>query len=112
MLASVAELAGAFDPANAVEDIPAVPTSFSLEQNYPNPFNPVTSIEFRVPSSSAVELSVYDLLGRQVAELVNEKKNAGAYTVRWDASHFSSGVYFYKLTAGSFVQTRRMLLLK
>jgi hypothetical protein len=88
------------------------PVEFALYQNYPNPFNPGTSFEFRVPSSGLVTLSVYDLLGREIATLVNEVRAPGAYTERWDASSLSSGVYFYKLEAGNFTQTRKLLLLK
>jgi hypothetical protein len=88
------------------------PVQFSLGQNYPNPFNPGTSFKFRVPSSGLVTLKVYDVLGREVTTLVNEVRAPGAYTVRWDASSFSSGVYFYKLEAGNFSQTRKLLLLK
>ena len=88
------------------------PVQFNLCQNYPNPFNPGTSFEFQVPGYGLVTLSVYDLFGRQVATLVNEVRPPGAYTVRWDASSLSSGVYFYKLAAGDFTQTRKLLLLK
>jgi len=107
----------------------AVPNGFSLYQNYPNPFNPTTKIKFSVapplglPSPSrvfdlsggeaeGVRLAVYDALGREVATLVNEKLNPGTYEVEWDASNFSSGVYFYKLETGGFVQTRKMVLMK
>jgi len=88
------------------------PNSFALVQNYPNPFNPSTTIEFALPKSAFVTLRVYDLLGRQVGELVNEKLGPGNYRTQWDASGFASGVYFYRLTAGDFVQTRKLLLLK
>jgi hypothetical protein len=86
--------------------------AFALVQNYPNPFNPSTTIEFEVPSLEFVGLKVYDVLGREVATLVNEKKAAGTYEVTFDASHLPSGVYFYRLEAGSFVQTRKMLLVR
>ena len=76
------------------------PTAFALEQNYPNPFNPATTVEFRIQSSEFVSLSVYDLLGREVATLVNEVKQPGVYTVQWDASEVSSGLYIYRLVAG------------
>jgi len=85
---------------------------FKLSQNYPNPFNPATKIEISIPKSSAVKLIVYDILGRIITTLVNEKLNAGSYKVDFDGSDLSSGVYFYKLEAGSFVQTRAMILLK
>ncbi len=88
------------------------PSTFALGQNYPNPFNPETSFEFRVPSSEFVSLKIFDLLGREVSVLVSEKKSAGEYRVTWDASGFSSGVYLYRLQAGGFVETKRMLLLR
>ena len=83
-----------------------------LEQNYPNPFNPSTTIKFELPRTSHVNLSVYDVLGRQVSVLVNERTNAGVYEVKFDASGLASGVYFYRLIAGSFTQTKKLLLLR
>jgi photosystem II stability/assembly factor-like uncharacterized protein len=88
------------------------PVRFSLSQNYPNPFNPKTAIRYQVSGVSDVKLVVYDLLGREVAVLVNEKKAAGNYEVSFDGARLASGVYFYRLTAGSFVQSRKMILLK
>ncbi|NOS84683.1 MAG: T9SS type A sorting domain-containing protein [Ignavibacteria bacterium] len=91
------------------------PTQFSLSQNYPNPFNPATKIKFQIPQTgSAAEtfLSVYDILGRQVAVLVNQQLQPGTYEVDWDASAFMSGVYFYVITLGSFKETRKMVLIK
>jgi len=90
----------------------SLPTEFALEQNYPNPFNPATSIEYSVQSSEFVSLKVYDILGTEVATLVNEKKEAGKYRVNFDASILSSGLYIYKIQAGSFNQVRKMMLLK
>jgi hypothetical protein len=81
--------------------------SYRLEQNYPNPFNPTTNITYVLPKAENVSLKVYDVLGREVATLVNEVKPAGAYTVPFNASNLASGVYFYKLQAGSFVQTKK-----
>jgi hypothetical protein len=89
-----------------------LPTSFALSQNYPNPFNPTTAINYQLPTQRHVTLVVYDMLGREVATLVNEFKHPGAYTVQWDGSGLASGVYFYRLSAGSFVQLKKMLLLK
>ena len=94
-----------------------IPSSFVLEQNYPNPFNPVTTIKFSVPLNvkgerSNVTLKVYDVLGNEVATLFNEYKSAGSYEVVFDANKLSSGVYFYRLQAGNFVDTKKMLLLK
>ena len=80
---------------------------FQLHENYPNPFNPSTTIRYELPKASIVRLSVYDILGREVSVLVNERKNAGAYQVKFDAAGLASGLYLYRLTAGSFVQTRR-----
>jgi uncharacterized lipoprotein YddW (UPF0748 family) len=89
-----------------------VPSKFMLEQNYPNPFNPTTSIEYSVPSSEYVSLKVYDVLGNEVASLVNENKTAGNYRVDFNASTLSSGVYFYKITAGNYTETKKMMLIK
>ncbi len=86
--------------------------SFELGQNYPNPFNPSTTINFSVATSVFVSLKVYDVLGNQVATLVNEEKSVGNYKVEFDAAGFTSGIYFYKLQSGSFVETRKMILLK
>ncbi|MFQ3597685.1 MAG: T9SS type A sorting domain-containing protein [Chloroherpetonaceae bacterium] len=87
-------------------------TNYALAQNYPNPFNPTTNISYVLPKAENVSLKVYDVLGREVATLVNEVKAAGAYTVPFNASNLASGVYFYKLQAGSFVQTKKMMLVK
>lgn len=89
-----------------------VPRAFNLEQNYPNPFNPSTTIRFTVPDSRFTSLKVYNLLGQEVASLVNEELKAGAYVVTWDAENFSAGIYFYKLRTRDFVATKKMLLLK
>ncbi len=89
-----------------------IPTVFSLSQNYPNPFNPVTSIEFGLPKDEMVSLKVYDMLGREVKTVVNEFKKAGTYQVGFDASALSSGVYFYRMQAGSFTDIKRMVVVK
>lgn len=89
-----------------------VPKNFSLEQNYPNPFNPATSIKYQVASRTYVKLAVYNMLGQEVAVLAEGEKSPGTYTVRLDASALSSGVYFYRLTAGSLSEVRKMILLK
>ena len=88
------------------------PTRFLLFQNYPNPFNPTTIIKYELPKSSMVRLSVHDILGRQVAVLVSERKSAGVYKVKFDVSRLASGVYFYRIQAGDFVQARRLVILK
>lgn len=85
---------------------------YRLEQNYPNPFNPLTNLEFGIPELEFVTLKVYDILGNEVATLVNEKKSAGSHNVSFDGSKFSSGVYYYKLSAGDFSDTKKMILLK
>jgi hypothetical protein len=90
----------------------AVPRTFSLEQNYPNPFNPGTTIGYELPKSAMVTLSVYDILGREVSVLVNERKNAGSYTVKFDASGLANGMYFYQLQAGDFVSVKKLVVLR
>jgi hypothetical protein len=96
-----------------VEDRPdGIPEATSLMQNYPNPFNPTTDIQFQIAASAPVRLSVFDLTGREVAVLVDEKKGPGSYEVTFDASRLASGVYLYRLQSGDFVETRRMILLK
>ena len=91
---------------------PAVPATFALDQNYPNPFNPTTVVSFQVPVVSNVRLTVYDILGREVTTLVNEKKAPGMYSVSFDAAGLSSGVYFCRLTAGAYHDAKKMLLLR
>jgi len=88
------------------------PTEYALMQNYPNPFNPTTIIRYQLPTASMVQLEVFDVLGKKVASLVNSKQAAGDYSVLFDASSLSSGVYFYRLQASQFVQTKKMLLVK
>lgn len=88
------------------------PSQFELSQNYPNPFNPSTNIQFSLPQSGLAMLKVYNLLGQEVATLVNERLTAGAHTVQFNAGQLASGVYIYRLTSGSFVQTRKMMLIK
>ena len=91
-----------------------LPTEFVLNQNYPNPFNPSTIISFQLPATSNVTLKVYDILGNEVATLVNEYKQAGAYNVEFGIKNveLSSGIYFYRLQVGDFVQTKKMILIK
>lgn len=98
--------------ATSVEDEAGVPTNFSLAQNYPNPFNPTTVIEFGVPEASGVRLDVYDMIGQRIATLVNEQRSAGRHQVQFDASDLSSGMYIYRIRAGEFLQTRKMMLIK
>ena len=94
------------------EDVDFQPSEYSLEQNYPNPFNPSTRIKYQVSSISQVTIKLYDVLGNEVATLVNEEKPAGSYEVNFNASQLSSGIYFYKLQAGSFSETKKMILLR
>ncbi|MCL5028589.1 MAG: T9SS type A sorting domain-containing protein [Bacteroidetes bacterium] len=91
-----------------------LPAKFSLSQNYPNPFNPTTTINYLLPQTSFVTIKVYDVLGNEVATLVNEEKKAGSYSVQLSAvsKQLASGVYFYRMRAGDFVETRKLLLLK
>jgi hypothetical protein len=96
----------------SVEQYDELPNGFVLEQNYPNPFNPTTVIKFQVSSSKFVSLKVYDVLGREVKTLVNEKLEAGSYETTFDATGLASGIYFYRLQSGEFVSTKRLLLLK
>lgn len=89
-----------------------IPSEFSLQQNYPNPFNPETKIRFQVASSEFVNLTVYDLLGKEIAALVNEKLSPGNYEVEWNASGYPGGTYFYRLITDNFSDTKKMVLLK
>jgi len=99
-------------PSQDVKENNAVATSYKLAQNYPNPFNPSTTIAYSVASRGNVTLTVYDMLGKEVANLVNEVKAAGNYTVNFNAGNLPSGVYFYKLNNGSQVLTQKMMLIK
>lgn len=102
-----------YRPSTRVADSDQVlPGGFALQQNYPNPFNPTTRIKFAVPTSVQVKLVVYDLLGREVALLVDERLNAGQHSVTFDASHLASGVYVYRLQAGEEVHTRKLILVR
>ncbi|MFZ2864039.1 MAG: T9SS type A sorting domain-containing protein, partial [Ignavibacteriaceae bacterium] len=89
-----------------------VPLGFALKQNYPNPFNPSTTISFSIPNEEFVTLKVFNSLGEEVAELVNETKSAGNYSVSFNANNLSSGIYFYKITAGNFVEVKKMILIR
>jgi hypothetical protein len=87
-----------------------LPAQYSLDQNYPNPFNPVTVISYSLPERASVQLSVYDILGREIAALVRKEQPAGVYAVKWDAANFSSGVYYYRIQAGGFSEIKKLLL--
>lgn len=97
---------------NDRESEDAIPNKFKLSQNYPNPFNPSTTISYSIPEASKVSLKVYDILGKEVAELINTEKPAGTYDVNFDAYNLSSGVYFYTIKAGKFIQTKKMVLMR
>ena len=84
----------------------------SYHQNYPNPFNPETKIRYQLPTASKVVIKIYNILGSEVMELVNEQKEAGIYEAEFNASNLSSGTYIYKISADNFVQTKKMILLK
>jgi len=97
---------------DAVEIVDGLPKVFALNQNFPNPFNPSTVINYDVPHAASVEIVVFDLLGRVVATLVHDEKPAGRYEVQWNAANVASGIYFYRLSAGQFAATRKLVLLK
>ncbi|MEJ2616433.1 MAG: kelch repeat-containing protein [Ignavibacteriaceae bacterium] len=104
-----------FNPGINITDISEINTEikqYSLHQNYPNPFNPSTTIKYSIPKQSYVTLKLYDILGREVATLVNAEKPSGNYQVEFNAANLPSGVYFYRIQAGSFNQVRKMLLIK
>lgn len=103
---------GRFEYSSIIEANAGLPKTFELSQNYPNPFNPSTTITYQIPVASKVKLEVYDLLGKKVATLVNAPQEAGLYDFTLNANMLSSGVYFYRLQAGSFVQTKKMMLVK
>jgi predicted extracellular nuclease len=92
------------------EDI--IPESYALAQNYPNPFNPSTTIRYALPAEQFVTLKVYNVIGQEVATIINGVQTAGIYSAQFDASHLSTGMYIYRLTAGNFVQTKKMMLVK
>jgi hypothetical protein len=91
---------------------PEVPHKFGLDQNYPNPFNPSTTIKYTLSQQSFVTLRIFDMLGREVAILANEKKEAGKFSVRWDATGIPSGIYLYRFDAGAFSNTKKLVVLK
>ena len=105
------DINGNFDYSNSIEaDI--TPREYELSQNYPNPFNPVTNIKFSLPKAEKVKINIYNSLGEKVLSLVDKEYEAGVYKVELKSSGFASGIYFYKIQAGSFIQTKKMILLK
>jgi hypothetical protein len=103
-------MGGSWSKSIVLEYIP--PRTFALEQNYPNPFNPSTTIQYQLPEEVKVRLEIYDLLGRKVTTLLDRRIPAGYHEVSFDASSLASGVYIYRLTAGSFSKTRKMMVMK
>jgi len=101
-----------YQPLTAVHETPPLPNQFALSQNYPNPFNPSTQIRYTVPKSINLSLKVYDVLGREVITLVDGKIEPGEHAVGWNALKNPSGVYFYRFSAGNFVQTKKMTLVR
>jgi hypothetical protein len=89
-----------------------IPNAYELGQNYPNPFNPRTTIAYKLPKNGIVSIKVYDVTGREVATIVNENKPAGSYQAVFNGENFSSGIYFYVLRAGDFMQAKKLVLLK
>jgi len=94
------------------ENTDVLPNEYILYQNYPNPFNPTTQVSYSLPKSSFVQLKIYDILGKEVANLVNEEQQSGNYKVEFNASTLASGIYFYRLQSGSFVETKKLVLLR
>jgi hypothetical protein len=107
-----AQRLNAFGGLTGVQATDATPEQYSLEQNYPNPFNPSTVITYQLPGTAPVRLRVFDLLGREVALLVNEQQSPGSHSVRFDGTELASGFYLYRLEAGTFVQSKKMIHLK
>jgi len=101
-----------FDGPTGITSNEIIPETPILYQNYPNPFNPITTIKFQIPELSIVTLKVYDVLGNEIGTLVNEEKPVGSYEVEFDATTLPSGIYFYRLQAGSFVETKKMVFMK
>jgi hypothetical protein len=96
-----------------VQKVDGVPLAYGLDQNYPNPFNPSTTINYSIPVTGRVTMRIYNVLGQIVATLLNgDMQNAGKYQVTFDASRYSSGVYFYRIEAGTFSAVKKMMLLK
>jgi hypothetical protein len=89
-----------------------IPAKYELRQNFPNPVNPTTTISFDIPTRSIISLKIFDILGREVSTLVFGEMQAGAYTRQWNAANMASGVYFYRLQAGTYTETKKLLLLK
>jgi hypothetical protein len=106
------DLNGSFSYYPEVEVRLDVPVNFSVKQNFPNPFNPTTKIEFSIPSDNNVEIKVYNVIGMEVATILNERRQAGTHSIEFNASNLSSGIYFYKIVSGKYSEIKKMILLK
>jgi hypothetical protein len=100
-----------FDHPTSLEN-EEIPVEYPLYQNYPNPFNPITTIKYQIPELTFVTIKVFDVLGNEIDLLVNAEKPIGSYEVEFDGSELTSGIYFYKIQAGDFVETKKMVLLR
>lgn len=112
MVAAINEAQVKYNTVLSVDKLSDLPVGYSLEQNYPNPFNPNTKIQFSINDTQPITLKVFDILGNEVATLVNQELTAGSYQYDFDASNLSSGVYYYKLQAGNFTETKKMILMR
>ncbi|MFX1355233.1 MAG: T9SS type A sorting domain-containing protein, partial [Promethearchaeota archaeon] len=108
----VANIEFTLDNITSIEEPKEISADFELFQNYPNPFNPSTMINYQLPMINEVKLCIYNLLGQRVATLVNERKRAGCHQLEWDASNMASGAYLYRLEAGDYVETKKMILMR
>ncbi len=107
------DLDGSFKYSDIIEvEVNNMPVQFSLEQNYPNPFNPITTINFTIPKEGLVTITIYNAIGQEIQKLVNEIKQSGNYTLNFDALSLPGGIYFYRMHAGNFLETKKMILLK
>jgi len=106
------DLDGTISYSDVVDVTVELPRVFALEQNYPNPFNPATSIKYSIPADGFVNLTVYNMLGEKVTNLINQNMKAGRYEIKFDASKYASGIYFYRLESGQFISVKKMMLLK
>lgn len=103
---------GSYSYSNQVEVIIHLPETFSLSQNYPNPFNPTTKIRYELKERGRVDLKIYDVLGKEIADLVNKTQNPGQYTITFDGNNLPSGVYIYSLRVNNFLESKKMTLIK
>jgi len=97
---------------NSFEGMSNLPNNFSLDQNYPNPFNPTTQIKFSLPTTSFVTISIYNVIGEKLGEVVNKTLEAGVHTVSWNATNYANGIYIYTMNSGNFFTSKKMILLK